>query len=775
MQGFILPLAAAALLSVSTLSAKPTQTASAENTNIKIQDQTPDEPDGRKERLDSAVVSASRAGKATPVTYTMVSGEELRVANPMASLPMALNLQPSVISDNEGGTGLGYSTLRVRGIGGSQLNVTLNGITLNDSESQEVFWVNIPAISSVLSSVQVQRGLGTSSNGPGAFGASLSMNTTAIGTKPYGSFEIGRGAWNTLTTVASAGTGLLPSGFYVSAAYSRDLTDGYIRNAFAKVQSGFAMIGFLKGNNSLKLTYLMGDQHTGITWNGLSMEKYKAGEYTYNDAGEYYDAQGNVRYYDNDTDNYTQHNLQLNYTHAFGEHFVWSTTLNWTIGNGYYENYKAQKKFSKYGLENYVDADGIVQKKSDFIIRKWMRNDYLVANSTLKYSTDRLALTAGVYAGTYDCDHYGKVRWSSVLGDRVDYNDPLYKWYKNNGKKKELSFIARGEYSFAQYFSAYADLQYRHITYGLTGNEDDMVDIGYSTPWNFFNPRAGLSFQKNGMKAYASVALGNREPSRSDLKERLLSMHESGESEVGLKPEKMTDIELGFEHSLADYLTYGVNFYLMEYNDILLETGRLSGSGRPIKENAGRAWRRGVELSAAWTVAPQLRIDGNLTLSTNKIKDYTACYPIYDTPDDYNYIGLKEETHHKVKMLNSPSVIAMARLTLKPFASLKRGSLRSTTLALDGKYIGRQYWDNTECKDRSIPGYFVSNLSLTHEFSIGGGFLGLGMYVNNLWGKRYYSYAAVSRETYADGSWYQWEGLRPQAPRSAMFKLSYRF
>ena len=288
------------------------------------------------DRLDSVVVSASRAGKSTPVTYTMVSRQQLRQNNPINSLPMMLNLQPSVVSVNEGGTGLGYSKMTIRGSKGSQVNVTLNGITLNDAESQEVFWVNIPALTSLISSVQLQRGLGTSANGAGAFGASVNMSTASVTSDPHVSAEISAGSYNTFMTTVAAGTGLTKSGIYFDFAYSKNYTDGYIRNAKARVQSA-------------RLTYLMGDQHTGITWNGIDLDTYKT-DRRYNSAGEYTDEFGNVHYYDNETDNYTQHHIQLNYTHQFPKNVVWSTTLNFTKGDGYYENYKAGESMSDYNL-----------------------------------------------------------------------------------------------------------------------------------------------------------------------------------------------------------------------------------------------------------------------------------------------------------------------------------------------------------------------------------------------------------------------------------------
>lgn len=724
------------------------------------------DPDGDiKDKLDSVIISASRASKSTPVTFTMVGKESLAKVNPISSLPMALSLQPSVVTAAEGGTGLGYSTIRIRGVGASQINVTLNGVTLNDSESQEVFWVNIPALSNILSSVQMQRGLGTSANGSGAFGASINMSTASVGDRPFANFEVGRGSWNTLTSTVSAGTGLLPSGFYASFAYSRDYTDGYIRNAYAKVQSAFGVLGWLKGNNSLKLTYLMGDQTSGLTWNGLDIDKYQAGDYKYNSAGEYYDADGNVRYYDNTTDNYTQHNLQLNYTRQFGDRLSWSTTVNWTKGDGYYEDYKANKKFSKYGF----DQSG----KSDFITRKWMNNDLYVVNSSVKYVSDKLDLTAGAYLSFYDGNHNGRVRWASKLGDDYDYAS--HEWYRNTGDKKEYNIFARGQYSFSDKLQVFADLQYRRLTYELDGIEDDFIPVGYKMTKNFFNPRFGLTYNPmENMKIYASAAIGHREPSRSDLKESICTKHESGR-DVNLRPERMVDVEFGIEHQIGDKFLYSLNFYLMEYKDMLLETGRISNTGRAIKENVPKAYRRGIEAALCWTPTPLLKVDANLGLSTNKVRNYTAFFTDVDADGNENYAAI-EKYLGTVTMIGSPSVTAMAAVTVMPFKTIGRGSLKSTTLSLDGKWVGRQYGDNNEVKANAAPGYFVSNLALSHEFNLGGGKLGISGYINNLFGERYYSVVWASYTHYADGdSWAPFSGVLPQAPRNFSAKVYYRF
>ena len=736
--------------------------------------------DELSERLDSTVVSATRAGKTTPVTFTMVGKEELSQASPAASLPMALDGLPSVVTANEGGTGLGNSRIWIRGSKGSQINVTLNGITLNDGESQEVFWVNIPALTSILSSVQVQRGLGTSASGTGAFGASINMNTAFVGQAPYANFELSGGSYNTFTTVLSAGTGLTPSGFYGSAAYSRGYTDGYIRNAKARVQSAFAAIGWLKGNHSLRLTWLLGDQHTGITWNGIDLEQY-ASDRRYNDAGQYYDAAGNVHYYDNATDNYTQNHLQLNYTHRFPRNITWSTTLNYTRGKGYDEYYKQGKKFAKYGFPAVVAGE----KKSDFIYRKSMGNAYWVLQSDIRYRSRRLDVTGGVSLSHYLGDHYGEILWTSVLGDGRDYTplnrpDALNNWYFNRGVKREISAFVRAEWQAASWLTAYADLQFRGVGLRMSGVDDEeKADLTFKTFWPFFNPRAGLTGSWGAHKAYASVAWGHREPSRSDIKEVIESNNLGGVDHEELRPEKMLDAEIGYQYTGAK-LSAGANLYLMEYFDMLLETGRLSSSGYPVKDNVARAWRWGIELTAAYQPWKWLRLDGNLTLSINRIASYDDSAACID--NDWNELGYSQVYpgghFDRTAMLLSPSVIAGGSVTVRPFDALLKGP--GPVLRLTGKYVGKQFLDNTSSPDRVVPAYFVADLSLTQEFTLGRGshrpVLGAGAFVNNLFNHLYYADGGAWKYYNVDsGEIVSGVYIYPQAPIHGMVKVWFRW
>ena len=705
----------------------------------------------KTERLDSVVVSASRAGSNTPVSYENVGKEALRKANPMHSLPMALNLLPSVVTYNEGGTGLGNSAMTIRGSKGSQINVTLNGITLNDAESQEVFWVNIPSLSSLISSVQVQRGLGTSANGAGAFGASINMNTAFVSPEPWVSADISAGSYNTFITTVSGSTGRSKKGWYGTAAYSHGSTDGYIRNAFVRSHSAFVTLGWLGKRNSVRLTWLMGKQRSGITWDGIELEQYYK-DRRYNGAGEYYDEKGNVYYYDNQTDNYLQHHLQANYTHSFTQGLYLTVTANYTYGNGYDEYYKVNKKLVNYGFPKELG-------RSDLIYQKRMENSLLVGQAQVKYTRGRWNASAGVSESGYLGFHNGKVLWAKQLG--ADYPYAQLNWYDNSALKLDFSVFARAEYQPLDWLTAYADLQYRGLDYRLEGTDDDWLEYGgaeadklsYKRDWNFFNPRAGVTAAWGWHKLYASVALGHREPGRGDIKDNV-----KGEASP-ISPERMLDVEAGYAFASGRF-SASANLYFMEYWDMLLETGRLSSSGYAIKENVPRAWRRGVELCAGWEPLRWLRLDGNATLSMNQIADYTSYIPYSD------YSGTHAVHYGKTTMLMSPSLIGMARLTLRPW--------KGGQVALDAKYVGKQFLDNSMRSEMAIPAYWLANLSVGHTFTWGGGKqLGITAYVNNLFNRIYYA-SGWRWESYdaSSGRIDTGIGVYPQAPCNFMVKLS---
>ena len=709
-------------------------------------------------KLDSIVVDAYRAGKKTPVTYSEVSKMEIKQSSPSNSLPMMLNLQPSVVSSTEGGSGLGNSKISIRGSDGSRINVTLNGVAINDSESQEVFWVNLPSLSGFLQSVQLQRGIGTSVNGAGAFGGSINMQTLAANPTAYGSADFAYGSYQTYMTSVGAGTGVLPSGFSFDIRYSHNNTQGYIRNAKANLNSLFASLGWVKGNNIVRVNYILGDQSSGITWEGISKDALESDRRS-NPAGKYYDDAGNVKYYDNETDNYQQHYVQALYTHSFSDKLHWTTTLNYTKGDGYYENYKADKKLSSYGLESQI-IDGETYKKSDVIIRQQMDNNYMTASTNLRYSGEKLRIGGSAAYSYYDGDHFGNLLWSKYNNDI----ETPHSWYQNNGTKNDFNIYARAEYDLLKFMTIYADLQYRRVGYKLAGMDKDFIGLDHNAIYNFFNPKAGLTFTLNEQnQLYGSFAVGRKEPTRSDIKDAI----KAGRAE-SIKPERMFDYEIGYRYT-SPKVTLGANIYLMEYKDQLVSTGKLSETGYPIKENVAHSYRRGIELSAAWQPLTFFKVDANVTLSKNKIKNYTAWVDNFDNENSWNPLPQVQEQYANTNLTMSPEVVGMAMLSFMPTTN--------TLIALSGKYIGKQYYDNTSSDERSLPSYFVMGFRAGHNFQMANGSsIGLSLFVDNLLNNKYVSNAWVYRANFEEtGTKYTDAGFYPQAEINFTAKISYNF
>ena len=685
------------------------------------------------ETLDSTVVTAFRAGVRTPVAHTDLSKEELHSASTLSSLPMALSLQPSVVSMNEGGTGLGYSKMRLRGSDPTRINVTVNGITLNDAESQEVFWVNIPGLSGMLNSVQLQRGIGTSVNGPGAFGGSLNLQTALPQGKPYGEVELSAGSYMTGIVSAAVGSGRLANGLSLDVRYSYNKTDGYLDNAWARLHSLFGGVSWLKGSNSLKFNYILGSQHSGITWEGCPPDMLETNR-RYNPTV----CRGQIDGYQGDSDNYIQQHFQGVFTHQFSPYLVWTSTLHYTDGAGYYENYKSKNK-----------ETGV---KGDFWLRQAMDNGYYAANTALKWTSPNLSLIADFSYSYYNGDHFGF--YCNADGTQDD------SYYLNNGKKGDLATFLRGEWRLARVLNLYADLQYRNIGQIITGDDKDHVSLSFGRTYNFFNPKGGISWQLTPAGSlYASVAVGHREPSRSDIKESIKSGREDE-----IRPERMLDYEFGYNYA-GNRFAFGANFYLMEYKDQLIATGLLSETGYAIKQNVPQSYRRGVELTAGAQFTPWLRAEGNLTLSRNKILNYTQYVDVYDNTDDWNLVGQKTEHYNKTDILLSPRAIGMAALTLTPLKSLE--------FKLAWKYVGKQYWDNTSSEERMLKAY--DTFSLQGHYALTDN-VKMSIFVDNLLSRKYEADAWVYRAEFQDGSApYTEAGLFPQAPCNAIFKLTVTF
>jgi iron complex outermembrane receptor protein len=715
-------------------------------------------PDSLKQvSLDEVVVSSTRINNTTPIAFSDLNGKEIKQANTAKSIPYILQTLPSVVSYSEDGSGVGNTSMRIRGTDATRINVTLNGMPINNPESQEVYWVNLPDISNSLQNIQVQRGIGSSTNGSASFGASISLKTEGGKPKAYGQAATAIGSYNTFTSTISAGTGLLKNGLSLDARYSRVTGDGYIRNGKVNHKSAYAALSYYKDNQLFRLSYINGIQHTGITWEGISPEEMLI-DRKYNPAGKYYDDAGNIHYYDNETDNYYSNIVQLNYSNIFSNYWTLNVGLNYNHGYGYYENYKMDQNLkSKFGLNPQV-INGVTYKKSDIIRRKLMSNDFYVANFTLNYNRNQLNLTGGGSFSLFDGEHYGKLKW-------VKYNQNIpenYKWYNNDSNKKEFSVFIKGTYQASQKFSFFGDLQYRYIDYRMDGTDDDLEDITNNKYYGFFNPKAGISFNLNNHQLYASVAVGNREPLRTDIKESV-----KGGSLEKIKPERMYDYELGYRFA-NENASFNANLYYMDYKDQMTQTGKLNDVGYKLMENVPNSYRIGIELVGAYQFTKWLHWDANLTLSRNKIKDYTAYYDLYDNQTNWNLIGQKAENLGTTDISFSPNIVGSSVITLSPFKAL--------SFSFISKYVGKQYYDNSSNKDNRLADYFISNIIAGYTFNYRKiGDIDLQLFVNNIFNKRYVANAWVSTDRFEDGSEITYKGYYPQATRNIMVKLGIRF
>ena len=456
------------------------------------------------------VVNATRAGEFTPLTYFTVGKEILQKQNFGHDLPFILSMTPSLVETSEAGNGIGYTNLRIRGSDASRINVTIDGVPLNDPESQQVFWVDLPDLASSVDNIQVQRGVGTSSNGAGAFGATVSIQTKNPENEPFAEISSTAGSFNTFRNTISAGTGLLAGKFAFQVRFSDLRSEGYIDRTGSDHRSAFMSGHFRTEKSHLKANVILGEEHTGIGWWGVPKEVLTVNR-KYNPAGEYIDENGIKRYYDNESDNYNQNHYQLFYTRKMNDNFIFNTAFHYTSGKGYYEEFREDATLAEYGLQ----SPEVGQTESDIIRQKWMSNGYYGLIYSFKYSGARIDATAGGGANYYSGDHYGKIIWTSV----GTFEKGL-QWYWNNGTKKEFNIYGKADYSLNEKLSVFGDLQYRFISYEMTGDDDDLKDLGQQHRYHFFNPKAGLFLTLNSNQdAYLSFSVANREPTRSDFKE----------------------------------------------------------------------------------------------------------------------------------------------------------------------------------------------------------------------------------------------------------------
>ncbi len=703
--------------------------------------------------VGDVIVRGSRAGSRTPMAHTTVSSGELRERDMTRDMPFLLAMTPSVVETSDAGNGIGYTSLRIRGTDASRINITLDGIPLNDAESQQVFWVDLPDLASSTGSVQVQRGVGTSTNGAGAFGASVNISTMSHPDDAGASADIAYGSFNTSRLTAKAWTGMLDDRFSMMVRASQIRSDGFVDHSKADIRSALVSGSWSAPSDLIRFNIITGSQTTGISWWGVPAEILPENR-RYNPAGEYVDDSGTTRYYEDETDVYTQNHYHLFHTHRFPGRVSLSTAVHLTTGAGYYEEQKSDISPFDYGISDMYPADPVISE-TDIVQRKWLDNLFYGAVLSLIRQGATTEWTLGGAVNRYDGDHYGTILWLDKPGDVY----PGYEWYRNNGVKDEANIYGKMNTALTGSFNGFIDLQLRHISYRFAGPDDDMKALDGSHRFLFFNPKAGLFWNNgSGSEAFVSVAVAHREPTRADYKDA------AGDPAATPGRERLTDFEGGYTFRTSS-AALGVNLYYMLYRDQLVPTGKISTTGYPIMTNVPESYRAGVELSGSYRHSPLAALKMNLTLSRSRIRDFRNYYFNYNTDDwseEYVYRDLGT-----VDIAYSPGVTGSAELELNPAKRL--------SLNLTGKYVGRQYFDNTMSADRTIDPYFVSNLSAAYGFKLSkAGELTLRFTVNNLFNAEYENNAYGGMWT-EDGSEKTWAYYFPQAGTNWMAGISLSF
>lgn len=699
------------------------------------------------------IVRGSRAGARTPMAHTTVGSDELRERDMTRDMPYLLALTPSVVETSDAGTGIGYTSLRIRGTDASRINITLDGIPLNDSESQQVFWVDLPDLASSTGSIQVQRGVGTSTNGAGAFGASVNISTMTPPAEAGAAADISYGSFSTSRLTAKAWTGMLADRFSMMVRASQIKSDGFIDHSKADITSAMVSGIWSAPSDMIRFNVITGSQKTGISWWGVPAEILPDNR-RYNPAGEYTDNDGITRYYEDETDVYAQNHYHLFHTHLFPGRVSLNTGLHLTTGRGYYEEQKSDRDPEEYGIAGLLTYVPAITE-TDMVQRKWLDNlFYGVVWSLLKQGSVA-EWTLGGALNRYDGDHFGNILWMEYPGNII----PGYEWYRNNGLKDEANIYGKVNTAVSATVNAFIDLQVRHIRYRFEGPDDDLRDLGGTHRFLFFNPKAGLFWSNgSGSEAFVSAAVAHREPTRADYKDA------AGDPAATPGRERLTDFEGGYTFSRSGY-ALGVNLYYMWYRDQLVPTGKISTTGYPIMTNVPESWRTGVELSGSFKPSHAVSLKVNTTISRSRIREFRNYYYNYNTDDwseEYLFADLGT-----VDIAYSPRVTGSAELEINPVKNL--------SFSLTGKYVGRQYFDNTMSPDRTIDPYFVSNLSASYGIKIRKeGELTLRFIVNNLFNTLYENNAYGGMWT-EDGAEKTWAYYFPQAGINYIAGISLSF
>lgn len=640
---------------------------------------------------DEVIVSATRANDKSGIAFTNVDRTTIEKQNTGQDVPYLLETQPSVVVSSDAGAGVGYTGIRIRGTDATRINVSINGIPVNDAESQGMFWVDMPDLLSSTDNIQVQRGVGTSANGAGAFGGTINLQTFGFRDKPYAEATAGYGSFNTQRMSYLLGSGLLDSCWSVDARFSRILSDGYIDRATSDLRSWFLSGGYYGSKSTLKFITFSGDEVTYQAWNGVH-QSYLDTNRTYNPSGYYTDENGNIRFHKNEVDNYHQSYYQAHYSQRLGDRWHLNTSLHYTRGFGYYEQFKEDASLADYNIADVIVGSDTVTT-SDVIRRRWLDNHFYGFVWSANYASNKkLQVHVGGGAHQYDGSHYGQVIWAQFAGNSTIEHE----YYRNSALKNDVNVYAKAIYKPVHKLTLFGDLQYRFVGYTFEGLDAYGVPTNQDAALPFINPKAGLFYDFNDKQSvYVSAAVGNKEPNRDDY------VQSSPLSRP--KHETLYDAEAGWKMRTRT-LQFGANFYYMLYKNQLVLTGKINDVGAYTRTNVDDSYRAGVELEAAVQLHPKLALRANTTLSQNKIKNYM------EYADDYDNGGQLGFFYPLTDIAFSPAAIASGVLTWTP--------CKGCTLAVTEKYVGRQFLDNSGRTDRSINPYALTNVRASYSFKL---------------------------------------------------------
>ncbi|RME93402.1 MAG: TonB-dependent receptor [Bacteroidetes bacterium] len=703
-----------------------------------------------------AIVSATRADERTPMTYTNLNRKEIETNNLGQDMPFLLRWTPSTVVTSDAGTGIGYTGIWIRGSDPTRVNVTINGIPLNDAESQGVFWVNMPDFASSVQDIQIQRGVGSSTNGAGAFGATLNLNTSYVAPTAYVSTDLTAGSFNTFKRTLRLGTGLMDNGFFADARLSRINSDGYIDRATSDLESWYLAGGWMNEQTSVRLVAFGGHEVTYQAWNGVDASLVddpvlrRTNTAGTEKAGEPYDRE---------VDDYQQTHYQLLFNHVFTPQWRVNLAGHYTRGMGYFEQYKAAEDLADYGLNYLLIGDSTITT-TDLIRRRWLDNDFYGATYSLHYndSQDLLRSTLGGGYHYYTNNHFGEIIWARFASD----SEIRDRYYDNDATKVDFNIFWKTSYNWRDRWFPYLDLQFRRVDYEFLGIDNELNLVNQTASLNFFNPKAGITYQPNTRsRAYVSFAVAHREPNRNDF---------VGSTPANRpRPERLYDLELGAEQQ-GDKSAVKANLYYMYYLDQLVLNGQINDVGELLRTNVDESYRLGLELVAGTQLASGLSLQANATLSRNRVVEFVEFVDQYDA--DFNWIGQERVVRRQTDLAFSPNFLAGAELRYEILARQKQHDL---SIALRGKYVGRRFLDNSSDPDNALDAYFFSDWQLQYTLRPAWGkAVRLNIQLLN-WLDQLYESNGWSYRYFLDGDETLLQGLYPQAGRQLMVGLGVDF